>query len=897
MMYERDHGGRGSVQSLLAEEGAFVTDVTMKMQHIEKMVQVILINYQGYPKFNKDLAEIRSRYFSYLENRLELPTSSTLTYLMLDQEVGMALEKVYIPCLLVPGAPNYKTLQPPDKLLTGESRDINRQLPTPVSLQEVIKPSQCLVLLGHPGAGKTSLIQSLTLELVKQLKTQDHALMPVVVPLVDYADRLAREAAAVRLGNFLPSYYASLIETGRLIRPEDCFRNLIGGALDSGQALILLDALDEVKAHREWVIRGIKEFAHEYKQRGNTIVVTSRIAGFDPKLFDPSQWRIYTLSRFGREEIKRFINNWFQEYRRQRPRRHGPGLAEEAEQLIQQVFGRRELEDLASVPLLLTIMALIHARQLPLPQRLYELYERYFETLLNEKVRRAVPISNGPISLSNLSLRYDYKVAIKLLSQLALRVQESTLDFFSRGDLEKWLSEFFREQDMYTGDNVKSEARRFIDQACLDSNLIVGDEQYTFLHRAFEEALAGRGIALLANSSQSYDKALKIFANRVADPLWETTLRLAVSYLSGKLENTDTTGRLIRELLGREESGRMVILVGQCLGDIGSQGLTPSRDTVRMIHIRLEAVMRNSSGEYMISERRDAGLILSDQGWNFAFDQFARVEKSKHPRAQEYQPVPGVYEVGVYPVTNREFQRFVDAKAYHERRWWSQEGWDWLRNPSDSEFIQIMDDWCQKRVWIRLNTIGPKEPITSPFFWFGLDWNRDLLPVVGVTYCEAEAYCKWLTDHLRSKQLLEEGWIIRLPTALEWELAAAPFDRAAKYPWKGPLSYHNANVTIREDGIETGLKATTPVCMYPSGQSWCGACDMIGNVWEWTSTLYSSTHLSPREPTLYRAVRGGAWNVASNFVVEQLSYNFNYGYPIYYSDNFIGFRVVRAKER
>ncbi len=113
-------------------------------------------------------------------------------------------------------------------------------------------------------------------------------------------------------------------------------------------------------------------------------------------------------------------------------------------------------------------------------------------------------------------------------------------------------------------------------------------------------------------------------------------------------------------------------------------------------------------------------------------------------------------------------------------------------------------------------------------------------PVVCVSWQDATAYAAWL----RTVTERQTGW--RLPSEAQWEKAAR-WDPAANasriYPWGDSFD------TSRCNTYESGIGTTTPVGSYPasdqrrSGASPCGAEDMAGNVWEWTSSLYQTLSL------------------------------------------------------
>ena len=123
-------------------------------------------------------------------------------------------------------------------------------------------------------------------------------------------------------------------------------------------------------------------------------------------------------------------------------------------------------------------------------------------------------------------------------------------------------------------------------------------------------------------------------------------------------------------------------------------------------------------------------------------------------------------------------------------------------------------------------------------------------PVVSVSWYDAVAHCRWLSD--------VTGKPYRLPTEAEWEKGARGSD-GRTFPWGDQWDAARCNTK------EGGKERTTAIGAYPLGASPYGLLDMAGNVWEWTSSLYWSYPYQatdgredPNSPDS-RVLRGGSW--------------------------------------
>jgi energy-coupling factor transporter ATP-binding protein EcfA2 len=197
-----------------------------------------------------------------------------------------------------------------------------------------------------------------------------------------------------------------------------------------------------------------------------------------------------------------------------------------------------------------------------------------------------------------------------------------------------------------------------------------------------------------------------------------------------------------------------------------------------------------------------------------------------------------------------------------------------LRLPHDESYWSPVDQRfdigrCPVTVYEYERYLADCPQVEKPRAW--TEQSRfPLRPVVDVSLRDAEAYCKWCSG--------KTGRLIRLPAEDEWYLAAAGAAEPPRdYPWGGGEPNHDlANYDYE-------VRHVTPVGLFPAGATpGAGILDMAGNVWEWTSSLYS-------EGREERVLRGGSFsdsarslraaNRVSNGPDER--------------SNYIGFRCVR----
>ena len=164
------------------------------------------------------------------------------------------------------------------------------------------------------------------------------------------------------------------------------------------------------------------------------------------------------------------------------------------------------------------------------------------------------------------------------------------------------------------------------------------------------------------------------------------------------------------------------------------------------------------------------------------------------------------YEIGIFPITNREYLEFMNDGGYETYKYWLSDGWEKVKsnNWESPMYWEKIDDEWHVRDFLGIRKINPNEPVCH------------------VSYYEADAYCKWSGK--------------RLPTEAEWEKAACWNETKQEktiFPW-GNNSPTEENCNL----LESYHWGCTEIGTYPSGKSPSGCEQMIGDVWEWTSSEF-----------------------------------------------------------
>jgi hypothetical protein len=821
--------------SLTAAKLRAVERIEVSTSNIDEAVTAILaLLEQRWGKLpRKGLDETTRAYLTYLHDRYQYLAFKGMG---LSERVPLQLPLVemYVPLSARPELPPGETWERKQLQLAGRELDEEAMMgartgePQPLLALLTDEEREGLVILGDPGAGKTTFLLYLAVQLA-QGQGQELGLgaerLPILLPLSAYAAALAE--ADVSLDDFLPRYYRD--QNVRLdLRP------LFEAALQSGQAVVLLDGLDEVRLtqRRQQVVDQVEDFITWHRARGNRFVITSRIVGYREAPLSVEGLTECTLVDFGDEEIRQFAERWCGAL--ERAALGETEVAEwEAERECAEFLatvnrnpgGRR----LAANPLLLTILALMKRQGVALPERRAELYDAYMDTLLRtwNLARSLAPGYQREMKVEEVA------ETVRVLTPLALWMHETNpgVGLAPRGDVERQLVAHYQSKGASL-EEAEDRTARFLADVRERAGLFLerGAGTYGFIHLTFEEYLAA--VAIARRGQLEPQKTVDKLCQHLAEPEWREVILLTVGYLGIVQQWEELASRVVEGILahelGDEGRGLNAVVAGQATLDVRPAGVTAeTQQTVvqcllgTMTASDVSPVVRAQAGQVLgqLGDPRE-GVCALEPAWEKVYPEPSR-------------RVAEGLSIARYPITNAQYCFFVEGGGYQNPAYWPEAigAGDWKDGTVGHSFLG--------------------ESRTCPALWDDPRWNVPNHSVVGVNWYEAVAYCRWLIEKLRALGTLGQDEVVRLPTEAEWQHAAQGDDGRA-YPW-GEWAEGHANTS------ESGIGQTSAVGLFPEGVSPCGALDMAGNVWEWCADWYD-------EDRDTKVLRGGSWGYGSDHV-------------------------------
>jgi len=596
------------------------------------------------------------------------------------------------------------------------------------------------------------------------------------------------------------------------------------------------------------------------------LLVTSRTYAYQQQDWRLPDFSEAVLAPFSPGQIRRFVEHWYAHIGALRGL-HPDDAQGRAELLKRAIFNSDRLQGLAERPLLLTLMASLHAwRGGSLPEKREELYADTVDLLLDwwEQPKMVYDAAGQLSQMAQPSLaewlKIDRKKVLDLLSALAYEAHSEQPELAGTADVPetKLVAGL-----MHLSQNPAVNPALLVKYLSERAGLLLprGVGVYTFPHRTFQEYLAACYL-----TDQDYPEKLAELAR--TDPnRWREAALLAAAKAS---RGSDfAVWALVDSLCHREPAEPAqnlnelwgAHLAGQAL--VESAKLTKVSESNRkkvalvqnwLVHILqradFPAIERALAGNTLARLGDPRREVMTTEDMQFCLVPAGPFWMGDEKELHRNDCLNYDYWMSRHPVTNAQFNEFVQAGGYKIERYWP-----------EAKAAKYWHDG-QVKNWEGEKTRTQPEDYGAPF-------NLPNHPVVGITWYEMLAFTRWLTEMGHEKKWLGEKMKIDLPSEAEWEKAARGGEKILpspriisldkimaehytiepsmknenpqrRYPWDGDEADSN-----RANYDETKIGATNAVGCFPNGTSPYGCEEMSGNVWEWTRSLWGKSYSTP----------------------------------------------------
>ncbi len=744
-------------------------------------------------------------------------------------------------------------------------------------MEQAFQKYRLLLVIGEPGSGKTTLLQYYTVTCLEnkhhRLGFRETNILPLYFPLKE-----------LKFSNGSPLSLQESLALWSGLGHREIAAVQFNTWLQGDNALVLLDGLDEISDRDKrrqvclWIKRALSTF------KNTRFVLTSRPTGYrkiEGVELECDHLRA-DIMEFSPAQQARFLNKWYRAvYLEELPvnapveqREQKEDQAEKRAQAIIDFLKKEEnksIAELAKVPMLLQIMAILWKNRDYLPGSRNDLYRISLNYLLVFRDERK--------DLDPLLSADKARMVLGPMARWMLETLKS--DYAEKEKMHEYMQAYL--QDMDNAPDAPSFCQNLRDRAGLIADY--GKDHYIFRHKSFMEFLAASQLLLDCRDDHTLINTL---AQSFNDDWWEEPLRFFICNSDGiifdrfmqALFQSKESRRLnankenLLQQLVREAPMRKINSMTRALQSkepdenqkryiLNCLKIIDTKESIGAVHAFLKENKADKTnlalaGDIVAELGARYGLMIEEKpmvtvtapnsfrnpyednveyilipGGSYTFSVTGKVEK-----------VPDLYFCK-YLVTNKRYRKFI---SYLEGKQGALEEMMQLK-----EFAEKLTDFA-KGIKGYTDYLG-----TDPREWrqklrsrFDEDkkYNSDDQPVVGVTWYAARAYCFWLSC-LHAKEN-----VYRLPTETEWEWAAAgrePDGSLREFPWEKDKGGPNPDLA----NFDGNVGATTPVGRYPAGATPEGLMDMAGNVWEWMENFYD------KDKDSY-ALRGGAWNDSSD---------------------------------
>lgn len=758
--------------------------------------------------------------------------------------------------------------------------------------------------IGDAGAGKSTVCRYMSIRCFESLRNNNNFLkeefgiakapMPIYLRLENFSNLINQYENGFECLLHCASEFWKDEEKKQLFTPGQ-----LHYALLNTPVWLFLDGLDEIpdETKRLKIIETLSAVKDSEKFKFLRITLTSRPAVVNDSLLYKLGFNSYYILDFNLEQIKQFSENYF---RTNLTGHNESEINKSISTFLQALDDTPSAMRLATNPLLLTILAVLHYKETKLPDYRSVLFDKCVEQLMSQKLPMPGHFDSGKyvfhypklsdkpdIQWSNADVKdvlcdIAYKAFEKSENEVLLDKELVKDCFRQRDDIES----LFKQSN-----KLDSSAILFLDECDRFLGILAYHGGHNvFIHRAIQEYLSALWLSMKDDITKK-EKLKNMLGNSAH---WKEVFRLFFNILS--VSRYEFGVNLIRDLnisLIDQNNPESILLIGQCMADY--EEIKKRNELHNEVTNQLEILRdRNHAFPKVFVSCGDALGLMDEPKIDISNPSVVCLEANEpfqmgsivYPNEKPIHPVRLFpYWLGVYPVTNKEFAEFIRENGYKEKRYWYN---DKGKYPFDG------------RVYLS------EMPEILPALWnentFGK--NRPLAPVVGVSWFEAMAYCRWWTEKYGGKWAEMNGIVhknvMRLPTEAEWEFAARGH-KGSKYPWGESPEPYPELTSFR------GINQTTSVGSYPKGAAVHNGgkiFDLSGNVWEWCYDWYGEKWydeckkketIDPVGPTMgeMRVLRGGSWLNENPFYLRSA---IRFSYHPYNRNHLVGFRICLSPE-
>jgi predicted NACHT family NTPase len=363
---------------------------------------------------------------------------------------------------------------------------------------EAVERFQKLMVLGKPGSGKTTFLK----RLARQCSLGEFCKekVPVFITL--------REVVETNKRSDLLSFIEQQWQSCNVSNPKENAETL----LHEGRMLVLLDGLDEVREQDyDQVRQAIEAFTKRFWQ--SYFVITRRIASREDKF---EAFKEVEIADFSEQQIFQFSRKWFSDQA-------------QAKKFEHKLRENQPIRELASSPLLLTLLCLVFQEDGDFPEDRSELYKDGLDVLL--KKWDASRYIERDEQYRKLSLRHKED----LLSYIAYKTFKKGEYFFKQNTVEELIQDYIVNMPGFNADEqgLKEDSEVVLNSMEAQHGLLVRQARkvYSFSHLTFQEYFTARQISDNCNSSLPRPRTLQELVKHLLDRRWREVFLLTTTML------------------------------------------------------------------------------------------------------------------------------------------------------------------------------------------------------------------------------------------------------------------------------------------------------------------------------------------------------------------------------